>query len=967
MGSTAIQDFLFALVDGLKPLFNCERATLFSIDRNKREVFSKNFSRIGAVKEIRVPVSNKSILGYVAATGKSLNIKDAYDEKELKAKCPGFTHDKSWDELLSFTTGSLLAVPIGHQGKIVGVIQFLNSFSEEGFNGLPSEWASISSTLGSALYRIEKEDLKEKSNKVIRMLDQAEHIDNIILGLEQELLTLFEIEMVTIYAIDRIENQLYSKLKSGVKTTTIRLPISEESIAGYVALSKQPVNIENVYDSEELNRINPKLKFNSQYDLKANTKSSSMLVYPLIDRGELLGVVQLVNKKYIKVFTSDDEGMLAEIVKIMSSSLRSQIYKKENKRKNIFQSLINSGHITESELEECYSIAHKEKSDVEAVLLKKGFAGKNLGMALEIHYSLPYQNFDQSFKFADCAAQKGLNCKYFLSNHCIPLQKPDSELKGDPEIIVVINNPENIETIESIKKIFAKRKVEFRVGLKIDIENFISHLIPSDMPDDGKVFEIKDEVLSSLRTESMSNIVSAIEKETTQNPDIINTQIYKGNAKKSEVKENFSSIMDNLEEKFPVSYEFEAEQKGINFISDSDSGVIRLVNKILTDANDQGASDIHIEPGIEKEPIKIRFRKDGRCFVYQEVPFQYKRSIVSRIKIMARLDIAERRFPQDGKIKLQYGSKKIEYRVATVPTAGQNEDAILRVLASSKPIPLDKMGFAKRNLDLIKQEIKKPYGLILVVGPTGSGKTTTLHSCLGEINHPDIKIWTAEDPIEITQKGLRQVQIEKNIDFDFADAMKTFLRGDPDVIMVGEMRDQKTCSIGLQASLTGHLVFSTLHTNSAPETIVRLVDLGMNPLNFADALLLIVAQRLVRTLCSECKEDYHPSQEEFDILAKEYGEGEFKNLNIEYHENLMLKKPVGCSSCKNTGYSGRMGLQELLHGSDGMKRLIMSNGKVEDIRRQAKADGMITLKQDGILKIFDGHCDLRGVLTVCTV
>jgi type II secretory ATPase GspE/PulE/Tfp pilus assembly ATPase PilB-like protein len=197
--------------------------------------------------------------------------------------------------------------------------------------------------------------------------------------------------------------------------------------------------------------------------------------------------------------------------------------------------------------------------------------------------------------------------------------------------------------------------------------------------------------------------------------------------------------------------------------------------------------------------------------------------------------------------------------------------------------------------------------------------------------------------------------------------MKTFLRGDPDVIMVGEMRDQKTCAIGLEASLTGHLVFSTLHTNSAPETIVRLVDLGMNPLNFADALLLIVAQRLIRKLCSDCKEGYHPSQKEFDTLVKEYGKEEFKSLNIEYHDKQILNKPVGCSRCNDTGYSGRIGLHELLNGSEDMKRLIMDDGKVEDIRKQAKVDGMTTIKQDGILKIFKGDCDLRTVLSVSPV
>jgi type II secretory ATPase GspE/PulE/Tfp pilus assembly ATPase PilB-like protein len=254
-----------------------------------------------------------------------------------------------------------------------------------------------------------------------------------------------------------------------------------------------------------------------------------------------------------------------------------------------------------------------------------------------------------------------------------------------------------------------------------------------------------------------------------------------------------------------------------------------------------------------------------------------------------------------------------------------------------------------------------------VVGPTGSGKTTTLHSCLGYINKPERKIWTAEDPVEITQEGLRQVQMLNKIGLDFARAMKSFLRGDPDVIMVGEMRDAETCSIGLEASLTGHLVFSTLHTNSAPETIIRLIDMGMNPLNFADALLLIVAQRLVRTLCKQCKEDYHPDREEFDRLVKEYGEKKFKNLNIEYTDDLMLKKPVGCTSCNETGYAGRTALHELLDGTDDIKRMILKNELVENLRAQAIKDGMTTLKQDGIYKIFKGDCDLKQVLAVCIV
>jgi type II secretory ATPase GspE/PulE/Tfp pilus assembly ATPase PilB-like protein len=353
--------------------------------------------------------------------------------------------------------------------------------------------------------------------------------------------------------------------------------------------------------------------------------------------------------------------------------------------------------------------------------------------------------------------------------------------------------------------------------------------------------------------------------------------------------------------------------------------------------------------------------------VYQTIPYQYRNAIVSRLKIMSELDIAERRKPQDGKIKFKkYGGLDIELRVATIPTQGGLEDVVMRILAAGEPIPLNKMGFSQRNYDRFVDCIVKPYGIIFVCGPTGSGKTTTLHSALGYINKDDIKIWTAEDPVEITQKGLRQVQVKPKIGFDFAAAMRAFLRADPDVIMVGEMRDKETTHIGIEASLTGHLVFSTLHTNSAPESITRLLDMGMDPFNFADAILCILAQRLVRTLCPDCKKQYQPTRAEYDELLREYGAEEFKEfVNIPYSDKLVLYKPNGCEACNNTGYRGRMGLHELLLGTDAMKKLIQNKATMEGLRDQAVKDGMTTLKQDGIGKIFEGKTDLLQVRKVC--
>lgn len=290
----------------------------------------------------------------------------------------------------------------------------------------------------------------------------------------------------------------------------------------------------------------------------------------------------------------------------------------------------------------------------------------------------------------------------------------------------------------------------------------------------------------------------------------------------------------------------------------------------------------------------------------------------------------------------------------------------MRILAAGEPIPLAKMGFSERNFENFIDAVVNPYGLILVCGPTGSGKTTTLHSALAYINKTETKIWTAEDPVEITQKGLRQVQVKPKIGFNFAAAMRSFLRADPDVIMVGEMRDKETTHIGIEASLTGHLVFSTLHTNSAPESIVRLLDMGMDPFNFADAILCILAQRLVRTLCPDCKKEFYPSKSEYEELVREYDPELFaKKVNRPFSDSLILYKPTGCELCNGTGYRGRMGIHELLMGTDPMKALIQQRAKMEEIRDQAVEDGMTTLKQDGIEKIFAGHTDLLQVRKVC--
>jgi type II secretory ATPase GspE/PulE/Tfp pilus assembly ATPase PilB-like protein len=289
----------------------------------------------------------------------------------------------------------------------------------------------------------------------------------------------------------------------------------------------------------------------------------------------------------------------------------------------------------------------------------------------------------------------------------------------------------------------------------------------------------------------------------------------------------------------------------------------------------------------------------------------------------------------------------------------------MRILAKAGAMKMEDMSLTDRNYKVLEAAIEKPYGLILCVGPTGSGKTTTLHAALGHINKPGVKIWTAEDPVEITQAGLRQVEAKPRIGLDFARIMRAFLRADPDVIMIGEMRDEETASIGVEASLTGHLVFSTLHTNSAPETVTRLLDMGLNPLNFSDAFLAVLAQRLVRRLCSNCTKEYNPSREEFEEIVSDYGKKAFEKTGIKYDSDLSLKGPGQCDLCSGTGYKGRMGIHELMDGTPEIKRMIKKAASAEDLFKQASKEDMTTLKQDGIMKVFQGHTDVREVRRVC--
>jgi len=427
--------------------------------------------------------------------------------------------------------------------------------------------------------------------------------------------------------------------------------------------------------------------------------------------------------------------------------------------------------------------------------------------------------------------------------------------------------------------------------------------------------------------------------------------------------------------------------------AEEEAPIIKLVNAILMEGVRRGASDIHIEP--QEKALIVRFRIDGILRIFQRLPSRVKDAVVARIKIMANLDISERRKPQDGRIRVRIQNKKIDFRVSTIPTI-YGEKVVMRIQEAEKYLnfTLEDLGFESDNLFLFRHHIYQPWGMVLVTGPTGSGKTTTLYTALQERNSPEVNIMTAEDPVEVAIPGINQVQINEKVGLTFAAALRAFLRQDPDIILVGEIRDLETAQIAIKAALTGHLVFSTLHTNDAPSTTTRLVDMGVEPFLVGTAVNLIVAQRLVRKLCSKCKlkaEEVYPQEyyEELVSQVKNAIRRVIENLQRrltkeknpekkqkimetikEYQElyntglTIYTENPKGCDHCNNSGYKGRMAVHELLEVSENIKKLILKGANSEEIKEQAVKEGMRTLYEDGLVKIGKGLTSIEEIKRV---
>jgi type II secretory ATPase GspE/PulE/Tfp pilus assembly ATPase PilB-like protein len=760
-----------------------------------------------------------------------------------------------------------------------------------------------------------------KLQAVTTRIHATGNLDEIMLDLGRDFCDLFSCDRFTLYAVTPERDHIVSKVKTGLSSfRDLRLPISASSIAGYVAHSLQTINIVDVYDDAELRRLSPELQFQRGVDQRTGYRTKQMLVAPLIGQpsGELLGVVQFINHLGGDPFPAVFTDGLKQLCETLSVALNQRM--KPQRVRSKYDALVLEAVLSAAELEQATRAARDRDLDIEAVLVADYHVKPAaIGQSLSKFFMVPYEPFRPD-RVKPVELLRNLKAQYVEENQWLPLED------GRDGLVVLALDPERVGASRIVNQIFPKSKVSFRVTTRAEFDETVSQFF------------------GGHDTSSVGELLSGMEDDDGDGGDL-----------SSEVSE---AVENEL---------------------------VKLLNKVITDAYRQGVSDIHIEPMPGKGKTGIRFRKDGTLVPYIEIPASYRSALVARVKIMCDLDISERRKPQDGKIKFRkYGPLDIELRVATIPSAGGVEDVVMRILSAGEPIPLDKLGVLPYNLERLRATVEKPYGLFFVCGPTGSGKTTTLHSILSHLNTPETKIWTAEDPVEITQKGLRQVQVNRKAGLDFATVMRAFLRADPDVIMVGEMRDKETVSTGIEASLTGHLVFATLHTNSAPESIVRLLDMGMDPFNFADALLGILAQRLAKRLCGSCKEVYHPDQAEIDALLAEYCEelkatdafktdpaaaraqvlAGWKERYADGEGNFTMYRALGCPEC-NKGYRGRIGLHELMIGTDRVKKLLVEHSRVAALLAAALEDGMLTLKMDGIEKVLGGFTDVKMVRQVC--
>ena len=626
VSTTNAASLLPDIINELKNVLSCEAIVLFLVDRDQKQLLSLNHIS-NKINTIRVDMSPKSPVGYVTSYGKALNISDKISKAELAMYNPGMTVSSSLDKHLKLTTKSMMVIPLPFQQKLVGAVEIINKQGDQKFTAADFKISKeLAHPLGLLVSKIKNVagatsapspvDVQQKLFQIINSIHSAKNVDEILIELKLSILELFNATLITIYTVDMSKNEIHSKLKSGDAINEIRVPISSTSVAGYVAMSQKMVMIEDVHDPKELKRYHPDLSFDSSWDKKSGFKTKGMLVSPLIHKGRLMGIIQLVNKKGSGKFNASDQKNAQIISETLALAFFNQT-KFVQQKPTKYSHLTNNGVITDRELTEAIGKARRNQTDIETILLHElKVARSDLGKSLEQFYKVPYLGYNSSIVLPSSVFE-GLNLSFLSKNFWVPVEKSGNK------VVVLIDNPFNKDKVQNIKLIFPKKNIEFKVGLKSDIHDFLNSTVAEN--DDG-----------GTSADEMSDLLHALKSE-----------------------------------KDDASFEVVQDDSGLNAISEDDSTIVKLVNKVLIDAYDQGVSDIHIEPGLGKDNVEVRYRIDGVCRVFQEIPPMYKQAVISRLKIMARLDIAERRMPQDGKIKMKYGNKQNRISIGHLSDCGR--------------------------------------------------------------------------------------------------------------------------------------------------------------------------------------------------------------------------------------------------------------------------------------------------------
>lgn len=763
---------------------------------------------------------------------------------------------------------------------------------------------------------------------LLKAIEKAPNLSTIKRTLSKYIQDVFQVEMATIFLLHARKQELVSwiLIPGGDALKQITVPLGTSSIVGYVATKKQAINLQDPYDVRELSRVDSALNFFDTYDEQAKVRSKQILAVPIVYDTTMMGVVELINKKDDTAFTQEDQKKGDELAAALAAAFSSHgTFGKQTHPQ--YEPLLAQQLLSRKELVQGLAKASELGEDPEAVLMKTFKIPKlEMGKLLAKYYSSSFADL-ASFDKNPAQLFKGINIDYFEEEELVPL----SLVAG--KLMVATRKVDDQSLSGAIRKQVPKvNQVELVFAFKEDIHAFWKRTR-------AKYSRSSKTVRAPHNSTADAGLFDLLE----------NDHFPVKEAKRISVVERIVSPQKHAEENTDIS----------------DPAVVRMVNEIIENGYLKRASDIHIEPYGSEEECRVRYRIKGVCSSISKIPHRYMAQLVDRIKFLASLKRGEHNRPQVGKIDFTTSEgKKIGLRVATIPTVDSNEDIVLHILPAPKPLPSLSELIPLPLLDPFKERIEKKHGIILVVGPSVSGKTTTLHSALAHINTAEKKIWTAENPVEIRQQGIRQVQIAPLQNYNYTDALQAFLNADPDVILLGEMQGLQTAMLAVEAAQNGKLLLSSVSVNSAAEAITHCLHMGMDPFHLAEVLRCVLAQRLVHILCDHCKEAYQPEQAEYDLLIESYGVSFFEHINVMYGDNLVFYRTKGCSSCHGTGYRGQKAVFELLVVNASMKKLIMNRAPLGQIIEEAVLNDTILLSQTAIKLVFEGAIDTNELTLV---